>query len=748
MLAGVGVTLAVALLAGTLAVVSRNEATAQRQTATAQRLAAAAQTKPYLADRMLTAVEAVRTEESPETLGSLLSVVAGAGPVVERFDSDVALMGLDAAPDGRYALATAAFEDLHRLDMVTGQHEVLWSADKANLLKPRVSPDGRFVAFQQVSMTDGNLSYEVVEVASGDSVWSASPDMADVVKGGFDFTSRPGELAIALRTGLEVHRFDGASGDPVTLEWPQELEPVPDFVLLHRAFDGHLLLAATPGRPAWLVDLATGRVTEVDDVGNRGEVSPDGRRVVSQVGTGPDDRGLPGDALLLVDLTEPEADPVALPFGRVLTDSAFTPDGRTLLAGTEDGAIEVIDVERRVAVESWAGHGGLVQGVTISADGRTAWSAGRDGGVIGWDLDGGRRHAVTRPLPGLTVAGNVSDDGRVAALWDWGSPDAPARLSAVDLATREVLAGPFPPISDAGAWQQTFAGAITPDGRTLMVALGLAPENPVTTLQLVDVATGEERAEVELPWWVHGVDVASDGRTAVAAGVGGVAVVDLATAEVTAMRDLPRADVPHKPDSAQISPDGKLVALARNESVVVLDVATLDEVTSWPTAEYDGVLAMQWLPDSRTLAYGGVLGTLSFRSIPDGKLLDQPRKIASGFLLDLEASPDGSLLASADTDGTVMLWDAATRQQVGQPLTHSGLPWAWLAFAPNGRAVDVFLENATSVRYDLETEQLIARACAVAGREPTPAEWAAMHGDLPRRPTCGHLAVGDLLARD
>jgi hypothetical protein len=99
-----------------------------------------------------------------------------------------------------------------------------------------------------------------------------------------------------------------------------------------------------------------------------------------------------------------------------------------------------------------------------------------------------------------------------------------------------------------------------------------------------------------------------------------------------------------------------------------------------------------------------------------------------------------------DTDGTVMLWDAATRQQVGQPLTHSGLPWAWLAFAPDGRALEAFLDNATSVRYDLETEQLIARACAIAGREPTPAEWAAMHADMEQRPTCGDLAERDLLA--
>jgi WD40 repeat protein len=322
---------------------------------------------------------------------------------------------------------------------------------------------------------------------------------------------------------------------------------------MHRAFSGHLLLMGSSQRKARLVDLATGSVIEVDDGGKVGEVSPDGRAVVSQVGSGSDGWALPGDQVLIVDLTDPAAPPVSLPFGREPSSAAFTPDGRTLLIGTADGTIEVIDVERRVAVESWAGHAGVVMGLAISADGRTAWSAGRDSDVIGWDLDGSRRLAVTRPVPAPTVAGTVSVDGRVAALWERGGPTTPDRISAVDLATREVLAGPFPPQDVAPMTDNAFTGAITPDGSTLIVAMGLAPDHPVTMLQLIDVASGEKRAEVQLPWWVHGLDVTTDGRTAVAAGLNGVAMVDLATAEVIDQRDLPPAESPHKPASAAIS---------------------------------------------------------------------------------------------------------------------------------------------------------------------------------------------------
>lgn len=740
MLAGLGVTLAVALIAGGLAVAARSQARDREVTATAQRLAADALTRDDLARRVLTAVEAVRTEESPQTVGSLLSVLAASGPAIDRIDTRNRLMGMDAATDGRYAVATSAFEDLHRIDMTTGQDDVIWSAVDTNLFKPKVSPDGRFVAFQRVSMTGGSMSFEVADLESGDSIWAVSPDMAEVMSGGFDFTGRPGELAIALRSGLEVHRFDGAAVDPISIGWPRVTEPIQDYIHLHRAFDGHLLLMGNPHRRARLVDIETGRVSEVERVGAVGEVSPDGRKVVSQAGQNR------GDPVMLVDLTAPESAPVSLPFSAALVAAAFTPDQRTVLLGTDSGTIEVVELDKRRAVESLEGHFGVVMGLAVSADGATVWSASRDGDIIGWDLTGARRLAVTRPLPTVTVAGNVSADGGIGALWDRGAPTDPSRITAVDLRTNEVLAGPFPPLDVAPMADNAFAGVITPDGRTLLVAMGLAPDNPVTMLQMIDVATGEKRAEAELPWWVHGVDVASNGRTAVAAGLGGVAVVDIPSGDVIGRRDLPQGEFPHRPTSVAISPDGRLVALARNNSVLMLDTATLSEVTSWEADPYDNVIAMEWFPDGRTLAYGGVLGHLMFRDVPSGTAIGAPQDIAAGFLVDLAISPDGSLLSSVDSDGKLTLWDAGTRTQIGQPLTTGGVPWGWAAFTPDGRALEVFFENATSARYDLATDQLLARACAIAGREPTPAEWQAMHADLPQRPTCSTLADVDLPA--
>jgi hypothetical protein len=86
---------------------------------------------------------------------------------------------------------------------------------------------------------------------------------------------------------------------------------------------------------------------------------------------------------------------------------------------------------------------------------------------------------------------------------------------------------------------------------------------------------------------------------------------------------------------------------------------------------------------------------------------------------------------------------------VGEPLVparDAGWGWIWFGTDDRGEFIEVQYESAQAVRYPIDTETLIARACAIAGREPTTAEWQAMHGDTPQRPTCGALSDDTLLA--
>jgi WD40 repeat protein len=738
LLGGLGITLAVALLAGALAVRSGSEAAAQRETATAQRLAATAISEDYLAQRMLTAVAGVRTEESPQTVGALLSVLAANPAIIDRIDTPNRLLGAAAAPGSDRAVAIANLESVHVFDTTTGESQVAWSEPDANLVELRVSPDGAHAAFAKASWSGQRPpDLVVLDLATGQVVWTRplEEDPA-VLTGGWDFTDTPGELAVATTDGIDLVRLDG-SAPTRTIEMDR-VEP--QWQLMLRAGPGRMLRLAGESEPARLVDLTTGEADLLpDDISVRGTVSPDGRWLATQA---PSASAAEAGPVLVVDLDAPDADPVQIPFEGDLGGAAFLPDGDTVVLGSMGGEVVVADIRSGQVREAFSGgHTGAIMGVVASPDGATAWTAGRDGDLIAWDLRGDRRLAVVRELPLAVTTGQVSADGRRAAVWAANPEGVPAQVGMLDLATAELVAGPYAQPDEPGERPNSFAAGITPDGRTLLRGAVAGPDDPAR-LQVIDVATGTIRHDVELPWWPNGIAATTDGSAALVAGIGGVVRVDLATGRVVARVELPEVSwYAEVQATVAPSPDGRHVAVARGPRVEILDVAELRQVRTWQAGQYDDVLALQWLDRGRALAFGGRLGRLEIRTFPDGQTEVEPRQVFPGFVLDIAASPDGSLLALHGTDGEVVLWDVAAAAPVGEPLVPGpGDAWGWVRFTPDGGAVEALYDSTRAYTYPIDTETLVTRACRIAAREPTAAEWASMHGDQPQEPLCGERA--------
>lgn len=755
LLGAMAATLVVALVAGSVAAGASREARARSVTATAQRLAATALTEPNLALRMLTAVESVRTEESPQTRGALLSVLEGSSAALGRLGASSGVVDVDVAPGGTTGFVATAFEEVLAVDLASGGSRLLWRKPNAEFSAIRVSPDERHVAL--TALVDGALRTLVIDTGTGKQVWEV-PFMA-AHEAGFAFTA-PDELALAGRTALVLFRIGQAQ--------PLARIPWPDMAALQKArmlrVDDHrvLLLRGSAGAPARLVDVRTGVVTLLRRVWSAAAVSPDGRLLVTQ-------RSFPGDIEVL-DLDEPGTPTrETIPYRDLLTSAVFLPgaDGGIALGGAQGGVV-VVRTGGAVRQQPLGEHSGPVTGLAVTPDGFTLWSTGADGDLLAWDLSNSRglRRIRGNGAPGLR--GTPSADGGLAAVWApqangaTRSAEASGSVFAMDLGRGSLLTGPLP------AEQASACDAgLSPDGRTL---LALTMESPArdaytrateaSTLEIYDLPSGRPRTAVPLPHAACAVTVTPDSTTALVNGVGGVTAVDLATGSAVRTVDLPSMYLRHAPIS--VSPDGRWVAVARSDRVVVLSLADLADVASWAVGRTDSVADFAWVQDAATLVQAGAAGQLSFRSIPGGQQLPGAEVASSVAVVDLAASADGHQLASLAASGDLTLWDPTQRRVVGTPLAapadigsvlytpelrdggfsaladEGRLGWVRFGSDASGGFVEVFYAaGARAVRYPLDTDDLITRACALAGREPTAQEWLAMHPGNPQRPTCG-----------
>jgi WD40 repeat protein len=451
-----------------------------------------------------------------------------------------------------------------------------------------------------------------------------------------------------------------------------------------------------------------------------GAVSPDGRLLALGSQTG---------HVRLLDLRSGAVRSLSGRHDGSVLRLAFTPDGGRLVTSGADGQAIEWDLESSSVAERFSGHGGQIWGLDLPADGSTLVTAATDGRAIVWDLAGDRRidrRFRLRPYGESSDIWYVTDVVRGVAV----SPDGRTLAVTHRNGMVELLATATLRRRRSFRAMPGFAASVafSPDGRLLAVA------GEAGRVTLWDPRTGDSAGELR--------GLRADSQALAFSPDGSLLAAAESLFEPPRMRiwDVSRgrrtrfaASAPAS--SLAFSHDGKLLAAAAAREGIELRDAHSGALAKFvDTAEPARSVAFS--EDGSLLVAGFADGTVQFFSTDGWTRVGRPFDAHGGVVMSTAFSPGGRMLATAGADGTVALWDVETRKPIGTPVTVEPDKNVTAAFSPTGSHVFAVSTGNQGVRLDASPKSWKRRACLVAGRELTPAEWKEALPDRPYQAAC------------
>ncbi|WP_260190824.1 serine/threonine-protein kinase [Actinophytocola gossypii] len=710
---GLASLLVIALVAGFVAVLAREEAERAAAVSLSRQLAAESLEEGDVdpVDAIRKALQGWRTSRTPEARGALLSAPMLSYPA--GFATGVNdLSAADVSPDGSL-VAVGGLGEVVVWDVEAAEPLDVDVTGAGIVTAVRFSPDGSLLAVSSIDSEGDGTGIRVWEVPDGTLVRQLSE--ANIALGPIAW--RPDGNAIAAPSVRADSTAWVGEWDPRTgnlIRWVADRAQ--DTTGLAYGVDGDRLAVGHSDGSVELWEPSTGRrisssyahrdnsvhdstpvqVAMTHDLMATASVSDNLIRFWNPR-TGAPVREMP-------DITRHSTDAAQGP-----TSIAFSADGSLFYTNSDTSTLSVWDPLSGSYLgglphgpRAGTSVGRTVLAVAESGDGRTRIAATSDGTVLRWSSRSGWH---TEPLGAVTGLDFHPDGGRLTA------GDAEGALYTWDVTTGEETGDDGDRV-EGGA----FAVRYAEDGTRVT-----ASRNAVITVTPPD---GEERTIALDGRQFHGLlAVSPDGRWLVAAHrepiISGdtdadhrITAWDLGTGSERAELELGEEN----PFELAFSPGGDTLLVITGSGG-----ESAANMVTWPVPSFTGDQRHQlgdeslttavYTPNGHTLVTAGTGGMLQIRDATTGALRAEFGRHPA-VVRQLAISPDGRTLATVTLeDSFIRLWDLRNRELLAVLDGHAASP-NHIEFSPDGRRLASAGTDTDVAVWFVEPEDAVERLCA------------------------------------